>query len=141
MQHISLEISKLIHEAVPEVAVKAPLYCGGHTWYDFNKEGTFEECAEKEPVIGEDHYCGSASLVCEKVYPAYDLHSLFRAIKALGEKRGWKSEEELSSARRMGWNSTVQALQHRLLALLIPCDFNLQDPKVEDFIKQLFGNN
>ena len=96
-QYTPLPLSKIISERLPELETEdAHNYCGGHTWYDDNGEGKWKPCAETLPVIQDDHYCESAGLTCEKVYPARTFTDCLRAIEMLGEKEGWEKMQHFT---------------------------------------------
>jgi hypothetical protein len=131
--YTTLPVSRLLASKVPEVTVceSQPRYCGGHTWYDEDEDGIHKDCEETAPVLGEDCYCESAGLVCEKTYNAYRLDDCIRAIKVYGEKK------------YIGYNplfitDILTTKCDRLLTAYLASDCNMADPRVSEVIIGIF---
>lgn len=130
--YTSPEISKIIHECVPEVEIP---------------RGQWEQ--ECEWVGGYD---GHSRVTNE--YPKYRLDDVMRAVKVWGEKQGynelkWKCENYNPRANERGergcaslqceyagWKD-VNELCHDLLTAFLP-SLSMQSKEVEDIIKETF---
>lgn len=129
--YTSLEISKLIHEKVPEVETeKKHLGVSNNTgtpWYYSWRIVPSEDGVDYPYNNGREQMC-----------QAYTLNDVIRAIKVWGEKQEWGGQIYQGDDDKPRFVSQIEIVCHRLLEAYLPT-LSMQGEEVERVIRDIFA--